>query len=80
MRAAKQERRTAETHEEREARLERMRAAQQERMTAETHEERETRLERLRAAQHRYTTQHYSYVYPEIPALFTVKHCYTLAR
>ena len=51
MRTGQQERLTAETHEDREARLERMRAAKQERLTAETHEEREARLERLRAAQ-----------------------------
>jgi len=42
---------TAKTHEERDARLERLRAAQQERLTAETHEERDARLERMRAAQ-----------------------------
>ena len=47
MRATQQERLTAETHEERVARLERMRA----RLTAETHEEKEARLERTRTGQ-----------------------------
>ena len=50
MRAAQQERLTAETHEERNARLERMRAAQQERLATETAEEREARQQHDRVS------------------------------
>ena len=50
MRTAQQERLTAETHEERDARLERRRAAQQERLATETAEEREARQQHDRVS------------------------------
>ena len=43
---------TAETHEERETRLERLRAAQQERLATETAEEREARQQHDRVSHH----------------------------